>query len=443
MTLISQRSLLLTVLVAAACLSGCKGHGQLMPTPNLYLDGAGNPFAETPPELRDNSIDVFYVTDRQPTVDEAGDFDGYSHKRSNSAAFGSALMQIGDGGLSWEQIVEASTTREREGDFSLHLLEVFEHGRLPGTPGPLVSGPEGFPVLSPEYLEQRDLMREAFLDELRRRLALTDTKEVYLFVHGYNNSFEHAVGVIGQLWHFMGRQGVPLAYTWPAGHGGLRGYFYDRESGEFTIYHLKELLRALTQCQELERIHLIAHSRGTDVTITALRELYLEFKDKLKPRSERRLANVILAAPDLDVDVIAQRILAEEFTEELGRFTIYMSASDVALGFSGWLFGSSSRMGRITKMEDFPPEVRLRAEGAKRGEFFSTTALIESQVETGPIGHSYFYSHPAASSDLILMLKYGRDPGIENGRPLDKIGDYFFRIYNDYPDFEREPSTQE
>ena len=44
---------------------------------------------------------------------------------------------------------------------------------------------------------------------------------------------------------------------------------HDRESGEFTVYHLKQCLRAVAACPDVERVHLIAHSRGTDVTISA------------------------------------------------------------------------------------------------------------------------------------------------------------------------------
>ena len=45
------------------------------------------------------------------------------------------------------------------------------------------------------------------------------------------DSFEDAIFRIAELWHFLGREGVPIAYTWPAGHPGLlRGYNYDRES---------------------------------------------------------------------------------------------------------------------------------------------------------------------------------------------------------------------
>ncbi|MHC4102689.1 MAG: alpha/beta hydrolase [Planctomycetota bacterium] len=76
---------------------------------------------------------------------------------------------------------------------------------------------------------------------------------------------------------FLKREGVAIAYTWPAGLPGLlQGYNYDRESSEFTVFHLKQLVRALVSMSEVEGISLLAHSRGTDGAITALRELVIE-----------------------------------------------------------------------------------------------------------------------------------------------------------------------
>ena len=69
---------------------------------------------------------------------------------------------------------------------------------------------------------------------------------------------------------------MPIAYSWPSGSGNLFGYFTDRESGEFTVYHLKETIRLLSYMAEVENIHILAHSRGTDITTTALRELVIE-----------------------------------------------------------------------------------------------------------------------------------------------------------------------
>ena len=66
-----------------------------------------------------------------------------------------------------------------------------------------------------------------------------------MFVHGFNNDFDDAAFTLAEMWHYLGREQVPLLYTWPAGRGGPSGYIYDRESGEFTVYHLKRLIRAL------------------------------------------------------------------------------------------------------------------------------------------------------------------------------------------------------
>jgi len=44
--------------------------------------------------------------------------------------------------------------------------------------------------------------------ELSSRLAKTPDKEVYIFVHGYANSFDDSVTTLAQVWHFLGRRGV-------------------------------------------------------------------------------------------------------------------------------------------------------------------------------------------------------------------------------------------
>ncbi|MFB3076629.1 MAG: alpha/beta hydrolase, partial [Lysobacterales bacterium] len=42
--------------------------------------------------------------------------------------------------------------------------------------------------------------------------------------------------------------------------GGASGYIYDRESGEFTVHHLKNLIRSLSGTPEIKRIHMYFHS---------------------------------------------------------------------------------------------------------------------------------------------------------------------------------------
>ncbi|HKQ97845.1 MAG TPA: alpha/beta hydrolase, partial [Candidatus Polarisedimenticolia bacterium] len=230
-------------------------------------------------------------------------------------------------------------------------------------------------------------------------------------------------------WHFLPRQGVPIAYTWPAGMGGLRGYFYDRESGEYTIFHLKEMMRILAGIPEIEKIHFIAHSRGTDVLLTALREILIERggRDYVPPEG-RKLGNVIVAAPDLDLETISQRITAEELPPKIDSLTVYMSKSDEAIGFSTWLFVSQKRVGRVVE-EDLSEVQRQR--GKVRG--IGSGAFVSTNLESDFIGHSYFYSHPAALSDLILILRDNRAPGEANGRPLVPLSPGFWQLDDAYP----------
>src|SRR5438094_218234 len=117
--------------------------------------------------------------------------------------------------------------------------------------------------------------REHFEIALRERLAQTPQKDVYIFVHGVNNAFDDAVFRAAEVWHFMGRVGVPVAYSWPAGRGGVRGYAYDYESGEFTVGHLRQFIKLVAECPEVERVHVVAHSRGCEIAMSAARDLQL------------------------------------------------------------------------------------------------------------------------------------------------------------------------
>ena len=234
-----------------------------MPTPDIY-DGNNSAGLETLNQpLRTNSIDLLYVTDRKPEINEANDF-SYGHLRSLSMAFGSVTVIPGPA-MNWNQLVEASETANRSREVELHIGDIAEQGRYPETPFPLVEDEEGMIKEDPASHILFDVANSNFQEELNRRLAIAPKKEVFIYIHGYNNSFAVAAYTLAELWHFSGRETVPVLYTWPAGRGGASGYGYDRESGEFTIFHLKQLLRSLASNPAIEKIHILAHSRGTDV----------------------------------------------------------------------------------------------------------------------------------------------------------------------------------
>ena len=422
------------VWVALSCclIAGC-GDRELIPSPNIYVLSEGDPYENVPEHFRTNEVDVLYVTDRARTDKDSGVIN-YGYERSNSLGYGSATVRIGQEDTTWDQLVAASRTHERKGNFRVSIADIEEKGRFPETPFPLVAGESS--VLDglrhdPSVVTTHAALAEKLRSEVRERLAKTPRKHAYVFIHGYNTTFDDAMSVAAEVWHFMPRMGIPIAYTWPAGKGGLRGYFYDRESGEFTIFHLKEFLRILRSIDELEKIHLIAHSRGTDVTITALRELWIEMRELAlqNPDRPRKFGQVIVAAPDLDLDVIRQRMAAEEIVRQFQNFTVYMSKSDVAIGFSTWLFVSQKRVGQLEDQELKKNEnMRLRAKMQRN------LTMINARIDSEFIGHSYFYSHPAVLSDLILILRDGLPPGEAYGRPLKRSpGGLFWTIGDAYP----------
>jgi esterase/lipase superfamily enzyme len=317
-----------------------------------------------------------------------------------------------------------SGTNDRDPNPKVHLRSIIELGRFPATPRPFTVV-EDVPVEDSEVESARKRVEAEFLEQLHQRLAMAQDKEVLLFVHGFNNSFDEAARLQAELWHFLGRRGVPILYSWPAAHGGLFGYFIDRESGEFTIFHLKDFLRLVASSPQVERLHILAHSRGTDVVTTALRELVIETRAAGRnPRETLRIANLVLAAPDLDMDIVRQRLMAEQFGPAIGQITIYTTQADKALGASQTLMGGT-RFGRVQAADLGQREQRIFTE-------VTNVNIIDVQGVDSLIGHGYFHSNPAASSDLILILRDGSRPGPPS-RPLTHETLNLWTMPKDYP----------
>ena len=260
------------ILACVLLVTGCAERRLLMPTPNLYTNEKATLFEALPQEYASTLVELIYVTDRAPETDEAGNL-RYGYNRSNSLAVGTTVVDLGHN-ATWKELVEASRTHTRFSDLELRLVSIDQFARLPPTPTPY-KVIDGEVVEDPEVVAARDASVARLQAKIKQRLALTPRKDVYLFVHGYHNTFEDAAFALAELWHFFGREGLPILYTWPAGYPGIFGYTYDRESSEFTVFHLKQVIKWLSEQPEIENIHLIAHSRGADVAISAFRELVI------------------------------------------------------------------------------------------------------------------------------------------------------------------------
>ena len=212
------------ILSLTIMLLGCSSTRVMMPTPNVYLTEEGQQYRDLNPELQNSEVRLFYITDRAPEKDEKGHL-RYGYGRSSSVAFGTVIVDLGED-LSWEDLLLASQLQKRLKPVELKVRQVKEVLRGPNTPLPYAMI-DGKIVEQPEKSSEREAASQEFKRILANQLALTPRKEVFLYIHGYHNSFEDAAFAMAELWHFLGRIGVPFIYTWPAGYPGLFGYTYD------------------------------------------------------------------------------------------------------------------------------------------------------------------------------------------------------------------------
>lgn len=423
--------------LAALALGGCATTYPLMPTPALYTGEQAKPlFTRVPGNARTPPLDLFYVTDRAPAT-SPDDLVPYTAGRSRYLAFGSTTVEFGDA-LTWDTLATQSLTANRKVEINLKLGPTEELGRFPPIPYGTLQTSSGL-ARAPVVLTAHETAKKNLQDELARRLALAPRKEVVLYVHGYADTFEDAALTMADLCHFLGREFVCAIFSWPAGgRSFLFGYNVDRESSEYATEDLKKTIRMIAETPGLQRLHLLSHSRGTDMLATAVSELSVEaYITQTTLVARFKIGNAVLIAPDIDFDVAMSKIFKVFSDPELPygkaanpgvvlrqsrefHITVYVSPDDKALATSGWLFGNPARLGRLKASSLRPQQI----EQARELALFD---VIEVEGSSCFVCHSYVESDPLVSSDLIAMLRYGLKPN-EPGRPLIEISKPFWRV---------------
>jgi esterase/lipase superfamily enzyme len=173
-----------------------------------------------------------------------------------------------------------------------------------------------------------------------------------IFVHGYNVQFPDAVFRLAQITKDLPVTAAPVLFSWASG-GELLGYNYDKESATYARDAFETLLTKATESERVTRITILAHSMGSWVTMETLRQMSIR-----NGRLPAKIADVILAAPDLDIDVFEQQFLT--LGNERPHFTFIVSADDRALGLSKMLARGEQRLGSIDPSKE-PYRSRIEA----------------------------------------------------------------------------------
>lgn len=244
-----------------------------------------------------------------------------------------------------------------------------------------------FATLRAEQIDQAQA-----LSRFHTRLKQTRHRNVLLFVHGYNTRFDEAVFRLAQISHDTKAPALPLLFTWPS-RGQLTAYAYDRESANYSRDALEAVLQALQKDPAVGEISILAHSMGNWVTLEALRQMSIR-----NGRIGSKIASVMLAAPDVDVDVFRRQI--DIIGEKRAPFIVFVSRDDRALALSSRLWGGASRLGSID-----PTSEPTRSQLAQ-----SNVQVVDLTTEESldPTNHGRFANSPQVAQLIGRRLAGGQ-----------------------------------
>ncbi len=305
-------------------------------------------------------VRIFYATDRKRTGSSSPkDFFGSDRSPDAALSLGACEVSI-----------------PREGRHKMGALEKPSIWRLE-----FRQDPEKHVILrSVEPLGVSEYYRE-----IAQRMAGFTRKDAFVFIHGYNVSFEDAARRTAQLAYDLAFPGAPILYSWPSS-AELLAYSADENNVEWTTPHLQQFLTELPKQTGAEQIHLIAHSMGNRALARAL--VGIQDNASHGPLFQQ----VVLTAPDIDTDIFLQ--IADAIKGRGQRITLYASSKDRALR-----------------------ESQRRHRGPRAGESGDSIVLIDgidtidaSKLKTDFLGHSYFGSNRSVISDLFILMQDGNPP---------------------------------
>lgn len=244
----------------------------------------------------------------------------------------------------------------------------------------------------------------AFKNSVRSQLKALppENRNILIFIHGYNVPYSAGVYRHAQIARDFGGVGVAIHYSWPSA-GKAPAYLYDGDSAQFARDGLADLMALATDVGAREVV-VLAHSMGTLVTMEALRTLSL--KGDKSTLSD--LGPLVLAAPDIDVDVFRRQLASLKPRPE--PMVVFVSREDKALKISQRVRGGTSRIGAGAHVKELQEDgiivldlstVEDGADRANHATFANSPTLI-SLIKSGAV-ESAVYEGSVQTTDASLV----------------------------------------
>lgn len=217
--------------------------------------------------------------------------------------------------------------------------------------------------------------------DMQEHVRKTGKAEAFVFVHGFNVSFQEAAKRTAQMAYDMNFEGLPILYSWPS-RASLLGYIPDTAVVNLSGRRLSRFIEDVVARSGATRIHLIAHSMGNRAMTDALELFALRYKGPMPAFDQ-----VLFTAPDLDAGLFAEMV--HTIRPAARRITLYASNKDWALAFSRKLHGDSPRAGQggstILRVADID-------------------SIDMTEIGDDMLKHSYYANNPSALTDILSLF---------------------------------------
>lgn len=308
------------------------------------------------------TMNVFFGTDRQPLESTRAIF-------ANAPTDGPGELTLGRCVVNIPIQAHRIGRIERPTFYTLHVSDWFEDPK------------RHFVIL------ERPVMRpDEFWNALADEVVDRGERQVLLFIHGYNVSFDDAIYRTAQVAFDLQFGGVPVLYSWPSNAETLR-YVADRDHSLSTLQAFERFLVDLAHRSGARTIQVIAHSMGNNTLVHALSELARDRAIATPPR----FREIIMAAPDVDRREFLR--LSDAFQSSADHITLYAADNDRAIG-------ASDRLSGAPRVGDANPMFLQHG----------IDSIDASSVIKGFLKHSYFAESRILLDDMQRILQSHASP---------------------------------
>jgi esterase/lipase superfamily enzyme/TRAP-type C4-dicarboxylate transport system substrate-binding protein len=246
--------------------------------------------------------------------------------------------------------------------------------------------------------------QEEFKKKFAAALADEGSKSVLIYVHGFWTTFMDAALSAKIFGDDLNLGKVIILYSWPS-NGQPQLYLSDEDRVLAGRNDFIDFLKLVSSVAGVDNVSVFAHSMGARLTTFAL-----DYMSANSTNSQPPIHQVVLAAPDIDVNTFSNELAAYGILVQ--KTTIYASAFDTALMCSEGIH-SDRRVGQGGDSVFVSPGV---------------DTIDASEVEKPPSwagwlgsipciggGHSYYIDNLSVQADIHELISLGVEPSQRHG----------------------------